>query len=56
MGRAVVALIDRELISVFGDSSGFESPVFRQRAEEELAYEERRSRAGNVKWRRRSSV
>lgn len=37
MGRAVVTLIDRELISVFGDSSGFESPIFRQQAEEELA-------------------
>ncbi len=37
MGRAVTMLIDRELIGVFGDAAGDESPVFAQRATEELA-------------------
>jgi hypothetical protein len=37
MGRAIMALIDRELVSVFGDSSGDDSPAFGQQAEEELA-------------------
>lgn len=34
MGRAIVTLIDGELMRVFGDSSGDESPVFARRAEE----------------------
>jgi hypothetical protein len=37
MGRAVVALIDRELVTVFGDHTGDYSPVFAEQAEEELA-------------------
>ena len=37
MGRAVVTLIDRELISVFGDQTGDRPSVFAERAEEELA-------------------
>ncbi len=37
MGRAIVTLIDRELVSVFGDHSGERSPVFAKDAEEELA-------------------
>ena len=40
MGRAVTMLIDRELISVFGDVTGDDSPVFAQRATEELAIRE----------------
>jgi len=36
MGRAVMALIDRELLSVFGESSGDESPVFARLVTEEL--------------------
>ncbi len=36
MGRAIVALIDRELISAFGDQPGNHLPVFAERAEEEL--------------------
>lgn len=32
MGRAVTMLIDRELITVFGDVTGDEQPVFAQRA------------------------
>ncbi len=40
MGRAVTMLIDRELIGVFGDITGGESPVFAQRATEELATRE----------------
>jgi chromosome segregation ATPase len=40
MGRAIVALIDRELTSVLGDRSGDEAPVFAHRAEEELASRE----------------
>ena len=40
MGRAVTMLIDRELIGVFGDVTGDESPVFAQRATEELAIRE----------------
>jgi hypothetical protein len=40
MGRAVTTLIDRELISVFGDVTGDEEPVFAQRATEELAIRE----------------
>ena len=37
MGRAIVALIDRELISVFGDQTGDRPSVFAEQAEEELA-------------------
>ncbi len=40
MGRAVTMLIDRELISVFGDVPDDGSPVFAQRATEELAIRE----------------
>ncbi len=40
MGRAVTMLIDRELVGVFGDITGDESPVFAQRAAEELAIRE----------------
>ena len=40
MGRAVTMLIDRELISVFGEHTGDEAPVFAQRATEELANRE----------------
>jgi len=36
MGRAVVALIDRELVSVFGDHTGDYLPVLAEQAEEEL--------------------
>jgi uncharacterized protein YecA (UPF0149 family) len=37
MGRAIVALIDRELVSVFGDCTGDDPPVLAEQAEEELA-------------------
>jgi hypothetical protein len=37
MGRAIAAMINRELVSVFGDSAGGPSPVFAHQAEEELA-------------------
>jgi hypothetical protein len=40
MGRAVTMLIDRELVGVFGDVTGDESPVFAQRATEQLATRE----------------
>jgi len=36
MGRAVVALIDRELVSVFGDHTGDYLPVLAEQADEEL--------------------
>jgi hypothetical protein len=36
MGRAIVSLIDRELVSVFGDPTGDEPPVLAEQAEEEL--------------------
>jgi preprotein translocase subunit SecA len=36
MGRAVAMLIDRELLSVFGEHTAGEWPVFAQRAAEEL--------------------
>lgn len=36
MGRAVMALIDRELINVFGDTTADEQPGFAQRATEEI--------------------
>jgi len=37
MGRAIVALIDRELVSVFGDRTEEHPAVFAGKAEEELA-------------------
>jgi len=37
MGRAVVALIDREVVSVFGDHTGDDLPVLAEQAAEELA-------------------
>ncbi|MEA3502756.1 MAG: SEC-C domain-containing protein, partial [Actinomycetota bacterium] len=41
MGRAVAMLIDRALLSVFGDvTAGDEAPVFAQRATEQLAIRE----------------
>ena len=36
MGRAIVALIDRELVSVFGDHAGDDLPVLAEQADEEL--------------------
>ncbi|MEN8233950.1 MAG: SEC-C metal-binding domain-containing protein [Actinomycetota bacterium] len=36
MGRAIVTLIDRELVSAFGDHTGDYSPVLAEQAEEEL--------------------
>jgi preprotein translocase subunit SecA len=36
MGRAIVALIDRELVGAFGDEPGDHLPVFAEQAEEEL--------------------
>ena len=40
MGRAVAMLMDRELISVFGEQIGDKSPVFAQRATEQLEMRE----------------
>ncbi len=40
MGRAVTMLIDRELISVFGEHTAGELPVFAQQATEELVNRE----------------
>ncbi|MEA3501425.1 MAG: SEC-C metal-binding domain-containing protein [Actinomycetota bacterium] len=40
MGRAVTMLIDRELLSVFGEHVGDEEPMFGQRATERLAIRE----------------
>ena len=40
MGRAIVTLVDRELVSMVGDSSRDGSPVFAEQAEEELASRE----------------
>ncbi len=37
MGRAIATLIDRELVSVFGDQPGDHLPVFAEQAERELA-------------------
>jgi hypothetical protein len=37
MGRAIVTLIDWELVSVFGDQTGNRPSVFAEQAEEELA-------------------
>ena len=42
MGRAIMALIDRELVSVFGDSGDDDMPVFAVEAEEHLAAREAR--------------
>ena len=36
MGRAIVALIGRELVSVFGDHAGDDLPVLAEQADEEL--------------------
>jgi len=40
MGRAIMALIDRELVSVFGEPTGEEVPLLAARAEEQLAARE----------------
>lgn len=40
MGRAIVTLIDRELLSVFGDSINDKIPVFEESAQAELAARE----------------
>jgi hypothetical protein len=40
MGRAITALIERELVTVFGDSTEDEVPVFAMRAAERLAVRE----------------
>lgn len=40
MGRVIVALIDRELVAVFGESADEEVPVFAAKAEQELARKE----------------
>jgi uncharacterized protein YchJ len=40
MGRAVTMLIDRELISAFGDTTSNEMPVFAKQATERLAIRE----------------
>ena len=45
MGRAVTMLVDRELISVFGEHTGDEPPVFAQRVTERLAIRETRIEA-----------
>jgi hypothetical protein len=61
MGRAVTMLIDGELIGVFGDVTAGESPVFAQRATEQLALREtkietreREVNAGEERMRERS--
>ena len=40
MGRAIATLIDRELLSVFGESIGDQIPVFEERAHAELTARE----------------
>lgn len=40
MGRAIVTLIDRELVSVFGEPAGVQVPVFEEKAQEVLAARE----------------
>ena len=40
MGRAIVTLIDREVVSVFGDHTGDYLPVLAEQAEKELANRE----------------
>ena len=42
MGRAVVALIDWELVSILGDHAGDDPPVLAEQAEEELARRQER--------------
>jgi hypothetical protein len=37
MGRAIAAMIDRELVSIFGEDPGDHSPVLAEQAEAELA-------------------
>ena len=48
MGRAIATMIDRELVAVFNGSAGDPSPVFAEKAEEELARRQglRQSRNG----------
>ena len=53
MGRAIVTLVDRELVSVLDNHPGDYQPVFAQQAEEELATREeqvsrREEKAGPV--------
>jgi len=45
MGRAVAMLMDRELLSVFGEHTAGEWPVFAQQATEELEYREAKMEA-----------
>jgi hypothetical protein len=40
MGRAIIGLIDRELVSIFGESAVEGAPVFAERADEQLASRE----------------
>lgn len=40
MGRAILALIERELVSIFGDFAGDGSPVFAEEAEGQFAARE----------------
>lgn len=40
MGRAVVTLIDQELVSVFGEQAGPQVPVFEEKAQEALVARE----------------
>lgn len=40
MGRAIITLIDRELVGVFGESTGDDVPVFAERAQEVLTARE----------------
>jgi hypothetical protein len=59
MGRAIVALIDRELVSVFGAMSDGEVPVFAAETQEELtrreaAIADRKSRLGGEEQRLRA--
>ena len=49
MGRAIVTLIDHELMSVFGDSGGDDPPVFAEQAEEELTRREAEVARGEVR-------
>ena len=45
MGRAIMTLIDHELVSVFGESTADEVPILADRAEEQLAAREARVNA-----------
>lgn len=42
MGRAIMTLVDYELVSVFGESTGGDGPILAGRAQEELAAREAR--------------